>query len=295
VCTQETRIPPAWRDLDVDSLDGVILVIGAPDTGKSTFARYLYQRLHRLHTCVALIDGDMGQATLGPPTTMTLTVDRQGSDETVEPARASSSVHRVFVGSVSPRRHMLPTVVGASKLVERARSERAAAIVFDTTGLIDPACGGGELKRAKIALLQPAAVVGIQRQDELEHLLAPLQRAERTRVIELPTPAAARRRHAAERREHRARQFRRYFAEAYSLEITWSQLAVFPTPAFAQHQLVALEDRQGFALGLGIILSDDPDRATITVHTPLPSLDGVNSVTLGDMAVDPHTFRETCP
>ena len=77
----DIAVPPSWSRLDIDSLDGVILIVGAPDTGKSTLARYLHQRLHDYHACVARIDGDMGQATLGPPTTMTLRVDRHDSAE----------------------------------------------------------------------------------------------------------------------------------------------------------------------------------------------------------------------
>ena len=289
----DIAVPPSWSRLDIDSLDGVILIIGAPDTGKSTFARYLHQRLHDYHACVALIDGDMGQATLGPPTTMTSRIDHHEPAEPFDPGRPPTSLHHVFVGSVSPRRHMLPTVVGAHRLVVKARSEGATAIVYDTTGLVDPACGGAELKRAQVGLLRPAAVVGIQHGDELQHLLVPLRRGGRTRVIELSTPKAARRRHAAERRQHRARQFGRYFAQSGRLEVAWGQLAVFPGPAFTRHRLVALEDNEGIVLALGIILSSEPSRDTITVLTPLSALDGVSSIVLGDLALDPHTFHET--
>jgi polynucleotide 5'-kinase involved in rRNA processing len=222
-------------------------------------------------------------------------VDKQAFGEPCDPTYSPATTFRVFVGAVSPRRHMLPTVVGAGRLVAKARSEGATATVFDTTGLVDPACGGGALKRSLIDLVQPAAVVGIQREDELEHLLLPLRRSGRTRVIDLPTPEAARRRYPPERREHRTAQFRRYFSEARRLEVAWDRLAVFPAPAFAQHQLVALEDREGLALALGIVLAADPARRTITLHTPLPSLAGVNALSLGDLALDPGTFNETRP
>lgn len=235
----------------------------------------------------------MGQATLGPPTTMTLRVDRRDPAELFDPGRPPSNLYHVFVGSVSPRRHMLPTVVGAHRLVAKARSEGATAIVFDTTGLVDAACGGAELKRTQVGLLQPTAIVGIQREGELEHLLAPLKRRGHTRVIELPTPQATRRRHPSERRQYRARQFGRHFAQSHGMEVAWDQLAVFPEPAFTHHRLVALEDDIGFVLALGIVLSSEPSRGTITVHTPLSALEGVSAITLGDLALDPHTFHET--
>jgi len=285
----DIEIPPAWERITLHSLSGVILVIGAPDTGKSTFARYLYRRLYEVHERVAFVDGDMGQTTLGPPTTMTLALGEPG-DETFPPA---SHCYRTFVGDVSPRRHMLPTLVGAHKLVQKAREEGATAIVFDTTGLVDPAHGGGELKRAKVELLRPTTVIGIQRRSELEHLLVPLRRSHRTRVVDLPASRAARRRDVPIRQQHRAARFRRYFEGAHTLEVAWQHLAVFPAPTFTPHRLLALEDSEGLALGLGIVVASDPVRNTIALYTPLSSLAGVDSVRLGDLALDPHTFRET--
>lgn len=284
----EIEVPPAWERLTFANLNGVILIIGAPDTGKSTFARYLYRRLHEYHERVAFVDGDIGQATLGPPTTMTLALGLPG-DDAFPPG---GSRYRVFVGSISPRGHMLPTVVGAHRLVQKAREEGATAIVFDTTGLVDPTQGGGELKRAKIDLLQPTAVVGIQRKDELEYLLVPLRRSRCTRVIDLPAAQAACRREVPERRAHRAASFRCYFEGAYSFEIAWQRLAVWPYPAFTPYRLLALEDKNGFVLALGLVLASDPARGLITLYAPLNSLEGVDVIHLGDLALDPYTFGD---
>ena len=281
----EIEVPPTWEQITTSALSGVILVVGAPDTGKSTFARYLYRRLYAHHERVGFIDGDMGQATLGPPTTMTLAFGQL--DDTFPP---TEPCYRAFVGDVTPKGHMLPTLVGAHRLARKAQEEEASAIVFDTTGLIAPAQGGGELKRAKVDLLQPAAVVGIQHRDELEYLLLPLRLSRRTRVIDLPASRAARRRETTARREHRAAQFRRYFADARSLEVAWQRLAVFPRPAFTPHRLVALENKERFALALGIVTANDLN--TVVLHTPLASLDGVNAVRLGDLVLDPRTFQE---
>lgn len=282
-------MPPAWERITLSTLSGVILVIGAPDTGKSTFARYLYRRLYVHHERVAFVDGDIGQATLGPPTTMTLGLGEPGDDR-FPPAGPR---FRAFVGDVSPRGHMLPTVVGAHRLAQKARAMGATAIVFDTTGLVDPSHGGGELKRAKVELLRPTAVAGIQRRNELEHILVPLRRSRRTRVIDLPAARSAHRREVPARREHRAARFGRYFGDAGTLEVPWQRLAVFPAPIFTPHRLVALEDSEGFALALGIVTASDPAGGKIALHTPRPSLADVDAIRLGDLALDPHTFRES--
>ena len=283
------EIPRAWERITLSALSGTLLIVGAPDTGKSTFARYLYRRLCACQEQVAFVDGDVGQATLGPPTTMTLAL-RRPDDDGFPPAGPR---FRAFVGDVSPRRHMLPTLVGAHKLVCKARQEGATAIVFDTTGLVDPAHGGGALKRAKVELLRPAVVVGIQRGTELEHLLVPLRRSRRTRVIDLPASGAARRREVPARREHRAARFRVYFESARELEVVWRRLAVFPAPAFTPRRLVALEDSAGFVLALGVVTACDLARGVIRLHTPLPALDAVDAIRLGDLALNLRTFRES--
>jgi polynucleotide 5'-hydroxyl-kinase GRC3/NOL9 len=282
-------IPPAWERITLAALGGTLLVVGAPDTGKSTFARYLYRRLCAHHERAAFVDGDIGQAVLGPPTTMTLALGEPGDDQ----FPPTGPRFRAFVGDVSPRRHMLPTVIGAHRLVHKAREEGATVVVFDTTGLVDPAQGGGALKLAKVMLLRPDAVVGIQRGNELEHLLVPLRRSQRTRVIDLPAARAARRRDVPVRQGHRSACFRRYFEGARPLETIWQRLAVFPRPAFTPHRLVALEDGEGFALGLAIVTASDPIRSAVALHTPLPSLDGVDSICMGDLALDPHSFVES--
>ena len=283
------HIPPAWERITLSALTGTVLVLGAPDTGKSTFARYLYRRLCSFHERVAFVDGDVGQATLGPPTTMTLALGCLG-DDAFPPA---GPCFRVFVGDVSPRGHMLPMLVGAHKLVQKARAEGVSVLVFDTTGLVDLAYGGGALKQAKVELLEPSAVVGIQDGNELEHLLVPLRCSRRTRVIDLSASRAAQRRGVSARREHRATRFRLYFEGARELDVAWQRLAVFPAPAFSPGRLLALEDDAGLALGLGIVVASDPVGGTVTIRTPLSSLVGVDAIRLGDLALDLQTFRET--
>ncbi len=230
----------------------------------------------------------MGQATLGPPTTMTLAVsDPNSASFPPEGCRLST-----FVGDISPAGHMLPTVVGAHRLVKRGLERGASAIVMDTTGLVAPAQGGGALKRALVDLLRPEVVIGLQRGSELEHLLVPLRRSQRTRVVDRPVAEAVQRRDIAARRAHRAEQYRRVFEKARPLEVDWGGLAVIPCPLFTQHRLVAFEDSDGFVLGLGIVTGCARERQVVELHTPLGSLEGVDTLHVGDVTVDPDSFGD---
>ena len=96
------------------------------------------------------------------------------------------------MGAVSPRGHMLPLLVGAARLVDTAQAAGAETLIYDTTGLVDPAQGGTALKLAKIDLLRPAVLFALQRSNELESLLLPLRRSSRLRVIDLPLSPAVR-------------------------------------------------------------------------------------------------------
>jgi polynucleotide 5'-hydroxyl-kinase GRC3/NOL9 len=269
-------------------LGGTILVVGASNTGKTTFARYLYRRLGDYHECLAFVDGDVGQATLGPPTTMTLAL--AGADDHSFPP--TGPCFRVFVGDISPCGHLLSAALGAHKLVEKARESGATAVVYDTTGLVDPVHGGGALKMALVDLLRPEIVVAFQRGTELEHLLVPLRCSHRTRVIDRRVVEAVQRRDVAARQAHRAEQFRRSFKAAKSLAVDWHGRAVFPAPSFNQHRLVAFEDEEGFALALGIVTGLERSRHTVQLYTPLSSLEQVDALHVGDLVVDPETFRD---
>ena len=87
-------IPKAWEEIDSEGLTGVLMLIGAPDTGKSTFARFLFERVTAAGRRPAYLDGDPGQSGLGPPATVTAALGR-----TFPPADLR---RRRFVGAVSP-------------------------------------------------------------------------------------------------------------------------------------------------------------------------------------------------
>ncbi len=67
-------LPPGWEAAATAALaaDGVILVLGGPDCGKSTFCRYVLGLAQTAKKQIAFIDGDLGQSHLGPPATLGL-------------------------------------------------------------------------------------------------------------------------------------------------------------------------------------------------------------------------------
>ena len=279
-------ILPEWESIDPTRLRGTLLVVGASGVGKSTFARYLYGRLQKSAGRVAYLDGDPGQGRLGPPATMTITSERIGE----EPFPDQGAVWRTFVGSSSPAGHMLPVVVGAARLVGAAQEAGIEVVVYDTTGLIDPNRGGTYLKLAKINLLRPSILFAIQRDGELDSLLRPLLRSRRLKVVKMPVSPSAKSRDLPSRRASRAEQFAQYFANAEAKIVSWADMAVFPSPEFRLNLLVAMEDADGYVLGLGIVQQITEASREVTLLTPLSSLEKIDSIQLGDVVLDPRTF-----
>jgi polynucleotide 5'-hydroxyl-kinase GRC3/NOL9 len=280
-------ILPQWERIDPLQLRGTLLVVGAPDVGKSTFARYLYGRLRKAGRRVAYLDGDPGQGCLGPSTVMTLKTEKIVEKDIF---RQQGSVRWSFVGSPTPVGHMLPMLVGSARLIKAAQEAGMESVIYDTTGLIDPNLGGTHLKLAKINLLRPSTVFAIEREGELEPLTRPLRLSRRLQVVQMPVSPGVKCRDLDSRRAFRAGKFAQYFSGARPVKMSWAHLAVFPTPEFKLNLLVAMEDVNGYALGLGIVKRIVEESREVTLITPLSSMEGVHSITLGDVVLDPQTF-----
>jgi polynucleotide 5'-hydroxyl-kinase GRC3/NOL9 len=281
------EIPDQWRALDVASWRGPVLIFGASDSGKSTFARYLYHRLRAVHQRVAYLDGDVGQSHVGPPATLTLALSGGEAESSFPPGGPQ---RLWFVGSNTPKGHMLALVTGLHRLAQFAAGEGAAATVVDTTGLIDPWQGGAALKWAAVDLLRPCTIVGFQRQGELEPILGPLRRLPDLPVYTLPVAGAVRGRSREDRIAYRAARYWAYFKHAARVAFSYADLAVFPRPAFSQGRLVALEGREGFTLALGVV--GQVEEGTVWLYTPWQGDEEVCALRLGDLRLDLDTFRD---
>lgn len=289
---QSLYIPEAWTRLPVEQLRGVILLIGAPDTGKSTLARYLYNRLAAQGRRVAYLDGDPGQSTLGPPTTLTLACAAEASAVNDEAFPPTGPSWRRFLGATSPSGHMLPFLVAAARLVQAAQSAGAEVIIYDTCGLVDALAGGLHLKLAKIDLLRPALVIGLAHGEELDPLLVPLRYSHRTHVEKLQPAVTVQPRALVERQAYRAARFAHYFSAARVQTVDWRHLAVLPAPDFTAQRLLALEDDHGFTLGLGIVLGADKASRRVSLLTPLTTFARLDTLKLGHVLLDLQTYRD---
>ena len=153
---------PSWKAALEDLRQArTILLLGATDTGKTTFLTWLANILLAQERRIAIVDADVGQSSLGPPTTIGLGV-------VAAPFQRLQDVPAValyFVGATSPRGHLVPMVVGTKRLVDGAQRLEVGQVIIDTCGYIS-ADGGQALKYYQIDLIDPDVVVCLQRGKE---------------------------------------------------------------------------------------------------------------------------------
>ncbi|MBN2391591.1 MAG: hypothetical protein JXR84_12775 [Anaerolineae bacterium] len=278
-------IPDTWHTLDVDGWRSPILIFGASDSGKSTFAHYLYGRLTAQYDKVAFIDADIGQSSFSMPTTIAAGVSQGLGDQRFPPG---GTRRMCFVGNNTPVGAMPSVLMGLYRMKRFVLREKAGAVLIDTSGLIDPLHGGTDLKWAKVELFRPCTVVALARAQELKPLLSPLRHLPGVNLVELSVCDAVRLRTPETRKAYRAACYRAYFASTQRLPLAYRQLAVLPDQDFTPGRLVALEGRDGFALGLGLV--ESANDAVVWLRTPWPGQGRVVALRLGHVRIDMETF-----
>jgi polynucleotide 5'-hydroxyl-kinase GRC3/NOL9 len=257
---------PAVAALAAAARVRVSVIVGAGDTGKTSLAAGLAGALAAGGARVAVVDADVGQSEIGPPTTVGLGAVT-GPLARLRDARVLALA---FIGDVSPVRHIAETAEAAGRLVRRALAEDFTHVLVDTGGLVEGALGLA-LKRAKVRAVDPDLVLVVERRGESEPLARALGGGARPTVVRVPASPAVLRRTAAERRRHRDAALRDYLAAAEAVEVALERVrAGRGVPAApAAGQLVGVYGDDEEALGLGRVQSVDPARRRIVIATPV--------------------------
>jgi polynucleotide 5'-hydroxyl-kinase GRC3/NOL9 len=283
------EIPREWVDLveAIHRKKGSALILGASDTGKSTLAHFLVTQLCEMGNTVALVDGDIGQSVLGPPTTIGFSLF-ESTPRQLDDAQAIASY---FVGSTSPRGHTLEMLVGTKRVVDRATQLGPEVIIIDTTGFVAGEVAW-ELKFQKVDLLKPAHLIGLQRRREIESLLRPLQFRTDMTIHRLRTPEKVRVKSPEQRRSNRSRKFAAYFQEVRLYQKSLDGVSVV-SPFRVRYRgkaldgvLIGLNDKVNLNLGLGILENVDIHRGSISFVAPELDPTRIRVIRIGSTVVD---------
>jgi len=221
--TEEYFMPGDWLEIANKILrDGrAVLVLGATDAGKS-ICTLLFANFWAKHgRKVGIVDVDIGQSDLGPPTTMGMVLINKPTKSLKE----FSIDSLYFIGSTSPLNYFLPTICGTKKLVDEGKKKGAEIIIVDTTGLVKGNLGR-TLKENMIDIISPSHIIALQREDELEHILKNVNLTDRIVIHRLSPCTEVKRKTYFQRREAREEKFREYFKKSSSLKINLSNLNI---------------------------------------------------------------------
>jgi polynucleotide 5'-hydroxyl-kinase GRC3/NOL9 len=262
-------IPEAWRRIADATLrrGASSLIIGRSDVGKSTLARFLLQEAVARGLTAALLDTDVGQSVVGPPTTIGLKVVRLSPAELADEPDAL-----YFLGALSPA-SPAEMVAGTRRLAQHAVELEADVLIVDTTGLVDGP-RGYRLKTAKIECLAPAHVIALEEDASggaLRHILSAFVGRKDVWVHPLERVPEAGSKSDVSRRDFRRTKFHAHFADAVEVVVPLACVALSGEPLLRAESspdmlagtVAAFLDGRGFAARLAVVLSLDLRAGTL--------------------------------
>ncbi|OHV13935.1 Clp1/GlmU family protein [Kushneria phosphatilytica] len=250
----EIRLPAGWQTAIEQILangGGRVLVLGAVDSGKSTFCRALMAAADRRACTYTLVDTDPGQKMVGPPATLSRS----------QPTTPDRLAAIAFVGTTSAAEALSGVRQGLPRLMKH--HGQTTLTVINTSGLLSGR--GRALKATVIDAARPQLIVVLGDDPALDAILQPHRRLP---VLRLAASPHARRRGRNERRRARMAAFAEYFGEAahavtLPLKCARWQGDREPIP----RQLVGLADQNGQDRALGVIL-ERPDQSGVSLLAP---------------------------
>lgn len=260
---------------------GICLILGASDTGKTTLAAALVN-LAVSTLPVGIIDADIGQSHIGPPTTVGWAIDPSQSpvaDLSDVPIAGFS-----FVGDVTPTRHLLQLTAGLAQAIHEL-SGSAELVIIDTPGFVSGPAATALWWTAN-SIIKPNLIVAVQQGEELSEVLKGLCLLD-SRLEMIEAPPQIQRKSPSQRQNYRKQQFNKYFkgSRLYDLSLTGISIQALGSPSRQNlvNRLVALRSGCAEDLALGIITAWNDDNNTARLRAPAIDIEQVRCLVIGDV------------
>jgi polynucleotide 5'-hydroxyl-kinase GRC3/NOL9 len=248
---EKNTMPESWNEAVEKILkmkNPKAIVIGDIDSGKSTFCTYLINKMIDKGIEPIVIDADIGQADLGPPTTIGL-----GIAKDYVLSLSSLSVEKLFfVGHTSPSLVKEKVINGIKKLIETTHGLNAP-ILINTDGWII----GEEAISYKIKMLDeisPDIIIGIAKDNELSQIIS--SRKENSIVIK--ASEMVKKRSKGERRMFREQKYWNYLKNAQTFWLKVDELEINGLE-LKKGKILSKEELNEFskALSLNVLYGED--------------------------------------
>src|SRR6266436_2950151 len=251
----ESTVPVAWNEAAqvLQRQRGVCVIIGEVDSGKSSLCTFLANKCLEETGKVGVVDADVGQADIGPPTTISSSVV-QAPIIGLHKARAETSY---FIGDTSPSFVPGKVVTLASRL-KKSITRSVDIVLVNTDGWL--AEFNALLHKALLLEeIQPDLVVALSRSDEI---IEPFLERVKFTSLKLPSSSFARVRSKEERKKAREAGYKRFLQSSRKLGISqetrmrlFDQLeqTVFPDDQRFRGRVAGLLSQNEELLGIGRI------------------------------------------
>jgi polynucleotide 5'-hydroxyl-kinase GRC3/NOL9 len=262
---------------------GVCLILGAADTGKTALAAALVKQLSGDRP-VGIVDADIGQSHIGPPTTVGWAIASNPPPEDLWQLPAAGIS---FVGDVTPVGHLLQLTAAIIQSVRQA-SKTAELIIIDTPGFISgPAASA--LWWTVQRVLNPGLILAVQRESELSDILAGLHHFD-SHLELIKCPSQIRNKSPEERRNYRQEQFNKYFRSSSLYTINLGDIAVQATGNLSRNSplshLAALRNQNGTDVAIGIIKDWQSGKNIAVIRAPQLDIREIRCLVIGDTTID---------
>ncbi len=292
---------------------GICLILGAADTGKTTLAAALASavllRKSEAAGCAAsrgpvgIIDADIGQSHIGPPTTVGWAlVDSQQVNFRVKTSLFSQTSGTFascygfsqltvggisFVGDITPVGHLLQLTAAIVQCVRQV-SKAAKLTIIDTPGFIrGPAAAA--LWWTVQRILQPQLILAVQRNKELSDVLAGLQFQDLGLELIKSAPQIPVK-SPRDRRRYRQSKFSKYFRDSCLYNISLSDVAVQTGRNLSREglvsRLVGLRDKKGTDIAIGVITDWQNEKNIVIIRAPKINIQQIQCLVIGDVTID---------
>ena len=209
----ESTVPVAWNEAAqvLQRQRGVCVIIGEVDSGKSSLCTFLANKCLEDTGKVGVVDADVGQADIGPPTTISSSVV-QAPIIGLHKAVVEISF---FVGDTSPSVVPDKIVRLATRLKEQMTSS-ADIVLVNTDGWLAE-FNAIRYKQRLLEEIQPDLVIALSRSDDI---IDPLLDRVKFASLKLPSSSFARVRSKEERKKAREAGYRRFLQGSHKLVVS---------------------------------------------------------------------------
>jgi len=257
---------------------GICLVLGQVDTGKTTLVRQLLEKALPA-TKTALVDADMGQSRIGPPTTVGWAIieNPEVPFESIKPGGLA------FVGNTMPVNYMLQTLAAIKQSVDQA-AKQAELVIIDTPGYVETAPAQA-LWWSVYQLVKPDTILAVARENELEPILEPLQSF--NCYIKTVHPSDEIGQKSKEKRSrYRYERFMRYFAKSKRCDIDLNKVGIQYHGSQGmdniEDRIISIRDRTGCDTAIAYVLGYHRRKKILTIQCPPIDRRRIRAIVIGD-------------